>query len=639
VTGGRSLASAAEFARSINATISAVSPAPDRTERYVTLAGPAKTSAGVESRFLVRVDGVAADGPVPVTVSVDGRQIERETIQEGTGSVAVTHTFNGTGTHRIVAEVESDDAFGVNDVARKTVRTVERPRVLYVSRGDYPLESYLQELYAVDRAETVPEDLDPYYAVVVQNLAASDLGNVTELQRFVIDGNGLVMAGGPNAFENGGYANSSVASMLPVTFGESTPGTARLVLLIDVSGSAGEGMRIQKAIALDALSQLGDENVVGVVGFNYQAYSIARPQPLSENRGLLEDRIRRLQAGGATSIANGLRGAEEMLGQQRGTVILVSDGGDEESRAPVVANALGRRGVRVISVGAGRRVNEDVLRRIAEESGGSYFRADQTDRLRLLFGGGSREFRGEGLTVVDTGHFVTAGVRLESTPGRVNEVSMRPGGDFLVASPDGTPAVAAWRYGLGRTVTLTTYGPDGGLDGLLRRPDSLLVTKSVNYAIGDPERKSTGITEAADTRVGEPTTVTYRGDGPPPGTDLAFRTVGDGVYRATVTPESPGFQSVAGATYAANYPAEYAGFGTSTALGDAVRATGGRQFDRTQAAEIADFARRQYTQVRDVRRTWDWAFLLAALLLFLGEVVLRRLQVYKGRTRSESGLP
>jgi hypothetical protein len=639
VTGGGSLTETAEFARSLNATISTVTPAPTRTERYVTLAGPSKASVGVESRFLVQVNGVEVDEPVEVTVTIDGEEVTTERIDEGTGSVPVSYTFERTGSHEIRAEIDGSDVYPINDEALKTVRVVDQPRVLYVSRGNYSLQSYLSQLYDVETAESVPTNLDPYYAVVVQNVAAGDLGDVDELQRFVIDGGGLLMVGGPNSFENGNYANSSVAATLPVTFGEATPGSARIVMLIDVSGSAGEGMRIQKAIALDALSQLDDENTVGVVGFNYQAYGVVQPEPLSRNRGTVEDRIRRLQAGGATNIANGLRGAEEMLGGQRGTIILVSDGGDTESRSAVVANALGRQGIRVVAVGAGRTVNQGVLRRIAEESGGNYFRADETDRLRLLFGGASRQFQGEGLTIVDSGNFITSGVTLESNPGRVNDVSMRPGANFLVAAPDGTPAVASWRYGLGRVATITTYGPNGGLDGLLQQPDSLLVTKSVNYAIGDPERKAAGVTDVADTRVGEPTTVIYRGDSPPSGTDAPFTAVDEGVYRAQVTPTSVGFESVAGATYAANYPAEYAAFGTSSALTDAVRATGGRQFERGQAAQIASFARQQATRVRDVRQTWDWAFLLAGLLLFLTEVVVRRLQVYNGRTRSESGLP
>ncbi|WP_435066562.1 VWA domain-containing protein [Haloplanus sp. C73] len=639
VTGGQSLTETTEYARSLNATISTVSPPPTRTERHVTVSGPSKASVGVESRFLVQVEGVQATNPVDVTVEIDGQTVATERIADGEGSVSVSHTFEETGDHELTAEIGGSDIYPENDRALKTVRVVEQPQILYVSRGNYSLQPYLTQLYDVETAQSVPENLDPYYAVVVQNVAADDIGNVDELQRFVIDGGGLLVAGGPNSFENGGYANSSIAATLPVTFGESTPGSARIVMLIDVSGSAGTGMQVQKAIALDALSQLDDENTVGVVGFNQQAYSVVDPAPLSENRNTVEDRIRRLQAGGATNIANGLQGAAEMLGGQRGTIILVSDGADTESRSRVVASTLGRQGIRVVAVGAGRNVNENVLRRIASESGGNYFRADETDRLRLLFGGASRQFQGEGLTIVDSNHFITSGVTLESDPGSVNDVSMRPGADFLVATSDGTPAVASWRYGLGRVATITTYGPDGGLDGLLQQPDSLLVSKSVNYAIGDPERKATGVTDVGDTRVGQPTTVIYRGNSPPSGSDLSFSAVDDGVYRAQVTPTETGFKSAAGATYAANPHPEYAGFGTSTTLTEAVRSTGGQQFERGQAAQIAEFARQQSTRVRDVRQIWDWAFLVAALLLFVAEVVVRRLQVYNGRTRRESGLP
>jgi hypothetical protein len=77
----------------------------------------------------------------------------------------------------------------------------------------------------------------------------------------------------------------------------------------------------------------------------------------------------------------------------------------------------------------------------------------------------------------------------------------------------------------------TAYWADGSLDGLLEAPDSLLLTRSTNYAIGDPERGRTGVVEATDTRVGEPTTVTYRGESRPDATDPTFQQVGAGRYR------------------------------------------------------------------------------------------------------------
>jgi hypothetical protein len=186
--------------------------------------------------------------------------------------------------------------------------------------------------------------------------------------------------------------------------------------------------------------------------------------------------------------------------------------------------------------------------------------------------------------------------------------------------------------------TVTAYGTDGTLDGLLQRPDSLLLTKTVNYAIGDPERRSEGVTDVADTRVGSSTTVVYRGGSRPQADGVEFRQTSEGVYRATLTPTEQGFGEVLGASYAVNYQQEYAAFGTNDELRSVVQTTGGRQFEPSQAAEIASFARRSATRVRDVEQSWTWLAVLVALLVYFAEVALRRVQVYRGRTRSESGL-
>lgn len=637
VTEGRSLAETTELARSLNATVSVVSPDPEETERYVTLNGPSKASVGVQNAFLVSVGGVEVDSPTDVTVEVDGEQVLETTVRNASDAREFSHTFSETGTHRITAEISSVDQFDENDVYRKTVRVVERPTILYVAERSYPFESYLREVYDVETRSSVPEDLSPYYAVVVQDVPADRVGDVDALQEFVIDGNGLLVVGGPNSFENGGYESSSLASMLPVTTGEGAGQSTNIVFAIDVSGSAQNGMRVQKAVALSALDQLGDENEVGIVGFNQRAYEVAERQSLGQNRGVLEDRIRRLQAGGATDIAGGLRGAGEMLGDDPGTIILVSDGHDRPEASVSYAERLRSQGKRIIAIGAGQNPNEGNLRAIARASGGSYFRATETSRLNILFGG-ARSYEGEGLTVVDPNSFVTSGVRLTANPGSTNDVSMRRGAEFLVASDDGTPAVASWRYGLGRVATITTYGPDGSLDGLLARPDSLLLTKSTNYVIGDPERKARGVTGIPDTRVGSPTTVTYRGTERPSVEGLTFRQVEEETFRATVTPDEAGFHEVMAAAYAANYRAEYAAFGPDPALEDVVEGTGGREFTANQGAAIAEFAREQSRRVRSVRTDWTWLTLVLALATFSLDVIYRRVQVRRNRTAGEGGL-
>lgn len=627
VTGGRSLAEAGEVARSANATVHAVDLAVGSPERHVTLSGPAKTSVGVDNAFLVRVDGAGLENETrTVTVYADGTPVATGQVR-GAGAYEFTYAFSEVGSHELEVRLENDDRFAVNDVYRKSVRVVPKPRVLYVARGEYPFGDLLEVLYDVDRAESIPDDLSPYRTVVIQDMPATRLGNVSALQRAVIDGTGLVVAGGPNAYEHGGYADSPIASTLPVSFDEGGGRTARIALLVDISSSAESGMRVQKAIALDVLEQLGDENEVGIVAFNNRAFRVQDVVGLRDNRGELREKIRRLTSRGGTDIGVGLRGAGELLGGP-GTVIVISDGNDRGSTAGQVARRLGAQGVQVVTVGVGNPVNDELLTDIAGATGGQYLRADETDRLRLLFGGDSRTFASDKLTVVDRNHFITAGVETTADPPLVHDVTVRSGADFLVAAGDGTPAITQWRYGLGRVVSITAYGNDGTLDGLLEEPDSLLLTKSVNWAIGDPEGGAEGVVSAPDTRVGEPTRIRFVGDERPEGPPT-FRQVEPRTYEATVTPSEVGFETVHSAAYAVNYPAEFGSLGQSPAVSSLVRTTGGETFRRGQAEEIARVVTQRAVSTRDVRQEWGWVLLTVALVAFLLEIVARRLGAYR----------
>ena len=628
VTGGPSLARAGDLAASMNATINRIALETNRTDARVEVVGPSKASLGVATTFGVRVAGVEDVPDGGVTVSVDGTEVDSRPIPAD-GRFTLSHSFTSVGPHRITASLDGDDAFAANDVHRKTIQVVEQPKVLYVSRGDYALEEYLRKLYDVERAKSIPEDLDDYYAVVIQDVAAPDLGHVGALQDHVIDGNGLVVVGGENAYDKGGYGDSRISSMLPVSVGGSTGKRSRIVLAVDISGSAKSGMRVQKALALDVLSQLGDDNEVGLVAFNEDAYRIVDPAPLKGSRAELKRKIRSLRSGGGTRISSGLLGASEMLGEGGGTVVLLSDGRSNPKSTFAAASRLSERDTRVISVGVGS-VNERVLRGVAERTGGTYLRADETNRLRIVFGGPNRRFSGEHAVVVDDGHFITSGVEPTATLPAANEVGTKAGADRLVATSYGAPAISSWRFGLGRVVSVTAYGADGGLGDLRERPNSLLLSRSVNWAIGDPQRKATGIVAAPDTHVGEPTTIVYAGEDPPAVDGLSFAAVASGRYEAHTTPDERGYRNVLGSSYAVNYRAEYASLGPSPELTRAVDRTGGRSFDAAETAAIADAVTRQTTHRRRIERSWAWAFLLAALLVYVGEVCARRLRHHRG---------
>lgn len=623
VTDGRSLAQAAGIAQSVNASINAVNLSTTATERVVTVGGPAKTSTGVANTFRATVTGVELDSPAQLTVSVDGQQILSKQI-DGRGGVEFSYNFSTTGSHRVTANVTGGDLHARNDGFRKTVRVVEPPKILYVARGQYPFEAFLRKTYDVDRARSIPANLSAYYAVVVQDVAAGDLGNVTALQRAVIDGTGLVTVGGKHSFEYGDYRQSLLTEMLPVTIGEGGH-TSRVVIAVDISGSTQGSLSVQQALALDVLDQLGDRNQVGVVAFNRNVYRIADLSVLGSSRDALSRKIRRLESQGGTDVSAGIEGATEMLGGGGGTVILLTDGRAQVGNAPGAAAEAANQNIQIIPVGIGKNVATDHLRQVADAGDGTYLAADQTNRLRILFGGETRQYQGGGLAVVDGSHFITSGVRFDATPGRTNAVAAADRADFLVAGPSGTPAITAWRYGLGRTVAITAYDQQGTLDGLLSRPDSVGVTKAVNWAIGDPERLATGVTDISDARVGSPVTVTYEGNSRPSADGVRFVQSGDNQYRATFVPSKQGYASILGTEYAVNYPREYAAYGQSAALRDTVETTGGRVFDPGQAAAIAKQVRRKARRVQTVTREWAWLGIVLALVAYLLEISARRL--------------
>ena len=199
VTAGRSLEATIEDARVLNATVSAVDVSPTRTERRVSLSGPSTASVGLSTEFTVSTSGVNTDGPVPVEVTIDGESVRSTELAAGE-RVRVNHTFEQRGTHRVTATVDSEDVYGRNDIFYHTVRVVEKPDVLYVADRRYPLRNYLSTLYNVTVASSVPSALDRYAAVVVQDVSASRLGNVSALQEHVVGGGGVVVVGGDNAY-------------------------------------------------------------------------------------------------------------------------------------------------------------------------------------------------------------------------------------------------------------------------------------------------------------------------------------------------------------------------------------------------------------------------------------------------------
>lgn len=143
-----------------------------------------------------------------------------------------------------------------------------------------------------------------------------------------------------------------------------------IMLLMDVSGSM-EGREL--AEAKEASHRLVNELIdfsshrMGLVAFNHDA---RLGSPLTADRDGLNRSIDGLRASGGTNMFTALEKARGAMrdSDRKKIVILTTDGGDfEEERTLKVADAMRKKGFRIVAIGAGTGINQEFLVRLADE--------------------------------------------------------------------------------------------------------------------------------------------------------------------------------------------------------------------------------------------------------------------------------
>jgi Ca-activated chloride channel family protein len=169
-------------------------------------------------------------------------------------------------------------------------------------------------------------------------------------------------------------------------------------LVVDVSGSM-EGSKLenaQQAMRIFMEQIRGDIEQVGLIRFSTNASEVVPLNMLGENRADINRAIDRLSAGGDTALLDGVNLAYERLqtlgdAQRINAIVVMTDGQENNSR--ISLDALTRRianenerGVPIVifSIGYGNDADEDVLRALAEASGGQYYTGD-LETIRRLY--------------------------------------------------------------------------------------------------------------------------------------------------------------------------------------------------------------------------------------------------------------
>src|SRR3989344_792273 len=659
---GRLLGDIMLLAASLNSTVSTLEMEPVRSDVGVAIEGPSEAIRDTEEDFIVKVNNAGKNVPYSLEVRFDEEIILAQS-DDKSNSFAIRKKMP-EGYHKITAELQnvgSDDYFSQNNVFYKSIKVVPRPKVLFVSEKDSPLAGNLGTIYDLTAVSEIPSNLDDYLAVILNDLPLSKiLPNFNSLNSYVRDdGNGLFVIGGQNSYDNGNYKGNLLETLLHVKIGvgeESEKSDVYIVIIIDVSGTTGEVYNpitrqyelrgydeVIKAQAASVIDSIDKKNNVGVVviGTRNPTGTVATLSDivtLGDNKKDIIDKISRIdqsKVGGQSDIDLGINKANQMLRSVSGgkNIILISDGRginpDPKIRMKESARQAADRGIKIYVAGVGATDDQDnqFLSDIAIIGDGTYFPIDASSRLKILFG--EPESKDEKdylnrLVLLDTTHFITYNQSIDAVVSGYNYVIPKPASRMLITTNKNIPIMVVWHFGLGRVATLATDDGSKWAGELLTEENSKVLTKAINWAIGDLSRKRNFDVSIKDTELGSLMLINVVSDSLPKHQQLTFVKSDVNLYTAKFDPTRTGFYNFLGADAAVNYKEEFNNLGVDREFLNLVEQTQGKVFDRNDIDSILEFIKDKSKRIKVDTTEFKWPFLIAALLLFLAEIAVRR---------------
>ncbi|MDP9468527.1 MAG: VWA domain-containing protein, partial [Chloroflexota bacterium] len=459
---------------------------------------PSGARVGETVDVTVRVRSTVATAAT-LRLLADGATVATRQLSLRPGTISVTFSLKADepGFHVFRAVLEPlQDHFTENNAADAYVLVTGEPQVL-LATDDAARAADLVAALATARqhvtvvpAGGVPSSiatLAGYDAVVLDNISAAQLGTaaMASLQVYVRDlGKGLVMLGGRNSFGAGGYLNSTLEEVLPVYMTvrdrERSPDVA-LVAVVDKSGSmadchctsdqqgSGSGTRgfekvdIAKEAILRAADALSPTDQLGVVAFDESAHWAVQTGPI-DLIGLQNSLG--FRADGQTNIYAGLKAAYDDLVRNPAKlrhIILITDGWSQSGAYDALLADMRAAGITLSTIGTGGG-SADILRRLAEQSGGRYYEANDATRIPDIFLKETIRTAGENIVeetfqpVPSSASEILRGLDAGRLPNLLGYNATTAKGTATVAllTARDDPLLAQWQYGLGRAVAWTS---------------------------------------------------------------------------------------------------------------------------------------------------------------------------------------
>ena len=497
-TVGDSIA-AAQLARAANVEISYVSfsrePGPE--VQVVDFRAPSVLTEGQQFDLIVTIRS-EVDTPARITVLTTGAVVYEGNIdlREGTSNYTLPLTTSEAGFRDFFIQVTplgENDGFTENNQMGTFTRVEGDPRVLVVRQDAADTQFLVPALEETgwqvdeitpDQLPTGAAPLVQYDSVILVNVLATDLGvsRMESLRTYVGDlGGGLLVIGGPEAYGPGGYGGSPLEEALPLEMrirDQQRIPDLTIAYVIDRSGSMGAlsprgiaHIDLAKEAIIRSIDLLQETDRVAVASFDFDAYWIAPFQNVGQADGL-QNLIATLRPGGGTSILAGMDLVSDAIVQEPAElkhIILLTDGGASSFSLVEMAERLNLEAGVTLSVISIGDFEPGFLADMAEAGQGNYHNVLDADEIPNIFAQ-ETVLATRSYIIEDTFTPTASAINPESLHPIIRGIAAlpelrgyvattaRPAAQVILRGPEPytDPILAAWQYGLGRSVAFTS---------------------------------------------------------------------------------------------------------------------------------------------------------------------------------------
>jgi len=506
--------------------------------------------------------------------------------------------------------------------------------------------------------------LQRYAAVVIVDTAADSLGPqlMAQLVPYVRDlGHGLAVIGGQNAYSMGGYGQTPLEQVLPVNMNlpkhQNLPTTA--VALIIESLEEDTQINISKDAGKDVVGLLTPQDQVEVsdAPFDGTAGWVVPLQHVT-NTAAIGAAIDRMVPGDPESYVPMLQSAYDTLRDTNAKVkhiILLGDGDAEDPAYQQLVQQIHAGGVTVSTVstnGLGRN-DFQTMQNLARWGGGRNYVANDPSKIPQIF---LREARTVARLGIVEGKFYPQELSANPMVRDLRQVAPLYGyvattpksaAEIVLASAKLDPILAAWQFGLGRSVAWTSDAAGLWTRDWLRAPSAnrfwanlvswvfppagathLFVSASStqgqgHIAVSTPSALGASPSVTAHVLTPGLTTTTIQLEPSAPGQfDGSFQEGAQGAYFVTVEAHGAGHGDAGQVGLDVPYSPEYRTTGVNTPFLRSLAVAGGGSV----IASPQDAWRSNLQSVLSADDLSLWLLLLAVLLLPI-DVGVRRLIV------------